>query len=67
MIVKLVGFLAYALGVGLLFFTFLMEEPFKTLLGVNDSNNGAMTESNAPLESNPPTESNTHTEEIRQQ
>lgn len=56
MIVKLVGFLAYALGVGLLFFTFLMEEPFKTFLGVKDSSDDATTEGNAPLESNPPTE-----------
>ena len=61
MIVKLVGFLAYALGVGLLFFTFLMEKPFKTFLGVTDSSNGATIENKAALESN------ATTEEVRQQ
>lgn len=55
MIVKLVGFLAYALGVGLLFFTFLMEGQFKTFLGIKDSND------------NTPAESNVPTEEVRQQ
>ena len=56
MIVKLVGFLAYALGVGLLFFTFLMEKTFKTFLGVTDSSNGATIENKAALESTATTE-----------
>lgn len=56
MIVKLVGFLAYALGVGLLFFTFLMEGTFKTLLDVTDSKSDVQTESNVQLESNVPIE-----------
>ena len=50
MIVKFVGFIAYALGVGLLFFTFLMGKQFKTFLGVKDPSSDATTESNAPTE-----------------
>lgn len=57
MIVKFVGFIAYALGVGLLIVTFLIEEPFKTLLGVKDpSSSDTTTESNTRMESNAPTE-----------
>ena len=73
MIVKFVGFIAYALGVGLLFFTFLMEKPYKTLLGVKDPSSDAPTESSAPAECDAPTESsapaegNAPTEEARQQ
>ena len=37
MIVKVAGFAAYALGIGLLFLTFLMGEQFKSLMGVKDS------------------------------
>jgi len=37
MIVKLVGFVSYALGVGLLFLTFLLEGQLKSLVGENDS------------------------------
>jgi len=44
MIVKLVGFISYALGVGLLFLTFLMEGQLKNLVGVKDSNNNAAVE-----------------------
>ena len=39
MIVKLIGFLAYALGIGLLFVTFLLNEQFKGLMGVKDTPN----------------------------
>lgn len=37
MIVKLVGFLSYALGIGLLFLTFLLEGQLKNFVGVKDS------------------------------
>ena len=37
MIVKMAGFAVYALGIGLLFLTFLMGEQFKSLMGVKDS------------------------------
>ena len=37
MIVKMVGFVAYALGVGLLFLTFLLEGQLKNLVGVKGS------------------------------
>ena len=44
MIVKMVGFIVYALGIGLLFLTFLLENQFKSLVGVKDSDNTAATE-----------------------
>ena len=44
MLVKMVGFVAYALGIGLLFLTFLLGGQFKSLLGVKDSNSNATTE-----------------------
>ena len=44
MIVKFVGFVAYALGVGLLFLTFLLNESFKGLMGVKDTANNAAAE-----------------------
>lgn len=44
MVVKLVGFLAYALGVGLLFLTFLMEDQLKDIVAVKDSNGNAAAE-----------------------
>ena len=44
MIVKMVGFVTYALGIGLLFLTFLLEDQFKSLVGVKDSNNNTSTE-----------------------
>ena len=37
MIIKIVGFVVYALGVGLLFMTFLLEGQLKILVGENDS------------------------------
>ena len=46
MIVKMAGFIVYALGIGLLFMTFLMEDQFKTLVGVKDLDNNAATEVN---------------------
>jgi hypothetical protein len=47
MIVKLIGCLAYALGIGLLFVTFLLNEQFKGLMGVKDTpNNTASEETN---------------------
>ena len=36
MVFKLLAFVLYALGIGLLFTTFLLEDPFKSLLGVKD-------------------------------
>lgn len=44
MIAKLVGFVAYALGIGLLFLTFLLNDQFKSLVGVVDSNVNAHAE-----------------------
>lgn len=42
-IIKMVGFIVYALGVGLLFLTFLMEGQFKGLVGVKDSDSNTST------------------------
>ena len=44
MIVKLIGFLAYALGIGLLFVTFLLNEQFKGLMGIKDTPSNAASE-----------------------
>ena len=44
MLVKMVGFVTYALGVGLLFLTFLLSDQFKNLMGVEDSNNNVVSE-----------------------
>ena len=44
MIVKLAGFISYALGIGLLFLTFLMEGQFKGLIGEKDSNGNVAVE-----------------------
>ena len=48
MIIKMVGFIVYALGIGLLFLTFLLEDQFKSLVGVNDSDNNVATEEVRP-------------------
>ena len=44
MIVKLIGFLAYALGIGLLFVTFLLNEQFKGLMGIKDTPSNTVSE-----------------------
>lgn len=43
-LIKIVGFVVYALGIGLLFLTFLLDEQFKGLMGVKDSSNNAPAE-----------------------
>ena len=44
MIVKFIGFLLYTLGVGMLFITFLLEDQFKSLIGIENVNNNTVTE-----------------------
>ena len=44
MIIKTVGFFAYALGIGLLFVTFLIEGQLKNLIGVTESDNNTPAE-----------------------
>lgn len=48
LVVKLVGFVAYALGIGLLFLTFLLEDQFKSLVGLEDAADKAATEEVMP-------------------
>ena len=44
MLVKLIGFLLYTLGVGMLFITFLLEDQFKGLVGLERGNSNVSTE-----------------------
>ena len=44
MIAKFIGFILYALGVGLLFITFLLEDQFKGLVGVENAKSNTSTE-----------------------
>ena len=44
MLVKLIGFLLYTLGVGMLFITFLLEDQFKGLVGLERENSNVSTE-----------------------